>query len=413
MAFGLQGAGFQNELVPFFQAGNRVIINKTGLFVYNGPPALGNLVGSITAGGGVDPYGNAYQPTISSYFNTQIASMISAQLQFRDTGFSVNPASIGIGTVSALSSTLDLNSGNTVLGVVTGALVLADANGGVVANVPLLKFGGSIEAIFGSAGGQLLVVQNTSTPPGNSNHQIINAGVGDNALGIDVAGDTFNRLRVNSDGKILWGSGAATQDTNLYRASANQLQTDDEINWTSPGGTVFNAEGSSAANFNTNTVTGTSNGNLTQTTIPASDAAVGSIYKLRAYGQGQWGSTQQQLSFEQTLGGTVISQAVVAAGAFSVSVVFDWEAEVILCCKTTGAGGTWTGNMTIKLTQQTNASTGLTAAANEVVVVGNNGPTAVAVSSITPNIHQLGGSWASTTGAPTISKYTGWFEKKF
>jgi hypothetical protein len=40
-----------------------------GIFVYNGAPAHGNLVASITSQSGTDPYGNTYDATIASYDN--------------------------------------------------------------------------------------------------------------------------------------------------------------------------------------------------------------------------------------------------------------------------------------------------------------------------------------------------------
>jgi hypothetical protein len=42
-----------------------------------------------------------------------------------------------------------------------------------------------------------------------------------------VAADAQLRFVFQSDGTMLWGSGAAVSDTNLYRAGANSLQTDD------------------------------------------------------------------------------------------------------------------------------------------------------------------------------------------
>lgn len=42
-------------------------------------------------------------------------------------------------------------------------------------------------------------------------------------------GDANPRLEVNSDGVLLWGSGSATGDTNLFRDSANTLRTNDSL----------------------------------------------------------------------------------------------------------------------------------------------------------------------------------------
>ncbi len=48
-----------------------IVIDATtgfsGLFVYNGAPANGNLIASIAAGSGTDPYGNSFEAGISSY----------------------------------------------------------------------------------------------------------------------------------------------------------------------------------------------------------------------------------------------------------------------------------------------------------------------------------------------------------
>jgi len=42
-----------------------------------------------------------------------------------------------------------------------------------------------------------------------------------------IAGDTYGRVALRSDGPVEWGSGAGARDTNLYRAAANLLKTDD------------------------------------------------------------------------------------------------------------------------------------------------------------------------------------------
>jgi hypothetical protein len=42
-------------------------------------------------------------------------------------------------------------------------------------------------------------------------------------------GDSQQRLEVSSDGVMLWGSGSATGDTNLFRDSANVLRTNDSL----------------------------------------------------------------------------------------------------------------------------------------------------------------------------------------
>ncbi len=53
------------------------------------------------------------------------------------------------------------------------------------------------------------------------------AAAADNAYRARVAADTNSRFLINADGRHVWGSGAATGDTNLYRSGADALMTDD------------------------------------------------------------------------------------------------------------------------------------------------------------------------------------------
>ena len=53
------------------------------------------------------------------------------------------------------------------------------------------------------------------------------ASAGSDAVTVYVDADTFARLKVEAGGRLTWGSGASAGDVNLYRASADVLQTDD------------------------------------------------------------------------------------------------------------------------------------------------------------------------------------------
>lgn len=59
--------------------------------------------------------------------------------------------------------------------------------------------------------------------------QAYSASAGGLALQGTVGNETIKRFTVNTSGKINWGSGAATRDTNLYRNAADQLKTDDKF----------------------------------------------------------------------------------------------------------------------------------------------------------------------------------------
>lgn len=48
-------------------------------------------------------------------------------------------------------------------------------------------------------------------------------------LQMHITSDTNYRMVILADGKVEWGAGAATRDTNLYRKAADQLGTDDSF----------------------------------------------------------------------------------------------------------------------------------------------------------------------------------------
>jgi hypothetical protein len=56
-----------------------------------------------------------------------------------------------------------------------------------------------------------------------------------NYLTMKQSTDSFTRFSIDDNGKTWWGSGAAAQDTNLYRSATNTLKTDDSL---VVGGTV-------------------------------------------------------------------------------------------------------------------------------------------------------------------------------
>jgi hypothetical protein len=62
---------WETVIATVFQAGNRVVINGAGFFVYAGAPTLGNLLATIANAGGVDQFGNTYVPGITIYNGSQ------------------------------------------------------------------------------------------------------------------------------------------------------------------------------------------------------------------------------------------------------------------------------------------------------------------------------------------------------
>lgn len=93
----------------------------------------------------------------------------------------------------------------------------------------------SIGGTSGTAGG-LLVTKNggvavTVTPLATGGQAFLTTGTDATARAYqgNVSGDANIRFVGYVDGKLEWGSGSASRDTNLYRNAADQLKTDDSL----------------------------------------------------------------------------------------------------------------------------------------------------------------------------------------
>lgn len=64
--------GWQTVVATVFQAGNRIVLNRNGLFIYNGSPANGNLIVSATFASGTDSFGNTYFAGINSFGQSSV-----------------------------------------------------------------------------------------------------------------------------------------------------------------------------------------------------------------------------------------------------------------------------------------------------------------------------------------------------
>lgn len=87
----------------------------TGLFVYSGVPGAGDLIASVTAAAGTDPYGNAYQAGITSYLSSVPADFVqlfSSTVNFMNAGDTaqaqISGGSGGMSFTSGESSTVGL-----------------------------------------------------------------------------------------------------------------------------------------------------------------------------------------------------------------------------------------------------------------------------------------------------------------
>ena len=391
--------------------GNSFILNSNGFFLYSGPPGPGNLIGAWTSAAGTDQFGNAYPSGFfmggsglsGAYFRIDQNGVVYLFNAAGNNIIRLNPTRQAVYIYNSSGGA----SGNLIVSLASVAgtdpfgntvplgLAAANINDTIFAQVEAGQF--NIYGFNSSVPGGLVFFGNSSTQ-----NVTFTSGI--------VAGNTACTLELIDSGGLA-GVPEAVLSGELSTTSSITAQAGG-LNWNSPGGTLWGAPGALNSNFTVNTVTAASFSNLTNFTIASGDVSTGSVYKITAWGNGVWGSTAQALTMELTLGGTQIAEVSIGAGAFSASAVFTWEAELYITPHGLGASATWDGMLRLTVTQQANAATGLTAAANSVTVEGNPLAPVGPISTLTSQVFELAAMWAATTGAPTITKRVAWLEKR-
>jgi hypothetical protein len=112
----------------------------SGIFGYSPGPGAGNLIFSVTAAAGTDPYGNAYQAGVTSYsasgaFYTQL---LGGLINFFTTG-DFSAATIGAPTQGVLTINSPLESAGD-----TGAAILLSSEAAGGSNYPAVAIAGDI-----------------------------------------------------------------------------------------------------------------------------------------------------------------------------------------------------------------------------------------------------------------------------
>lgn len=162
----------------------------------------------------------------------------------------------------------------------------------------------------------------------------------------------------------------------------------------------------------TTAVTAASATRLTSSyTIPGGEAAVGSAYEIRFGGSGQWGSTQQTLTFSVTVGSVVVfANIVLGASALAASANFRFAGHVCIVWDAVGASGDVSGSSMISVTQTANSvvppgsyTQGNWAAQGSYVLTDANGALSSAIDSTADQVFVVKAAWGSATGGPTLT----------
>jgi len=304
-------AEFDNLTIRGTFLGTDWILNAAGEFFYSGTPAPGNLVASIAAAGGTDAFGNVYYQGITTYTDPSgpFLEMVGNEISFGsnapgsrivDGGQLTLADALAVGDrpyIIFASPSADIATGDRATLVLYGA----SANGVGIAQV-LFGLGPSsapVTSAFLEVQGSLSALSALLTA----------AATGNQALGVDTAGDADARWNVYGDGSLHWGPGSAGTDTNLYRGAANTLRTDDALAFTNLAtpsalatasqlygaagqlgmvnisGLAENISGSFLSNVSgTSPITTAGTQLISARTIKANDVVTGASYQIHASG---------------------------------------------------------------------------------------------------------------------------------
>jgi hypothetical protein len=154
----------------------------------------------------------------------------------------------------------DGSTNGTALGIErsTGNVLLGATPGAATAKLHIVP----------TAGKAAVGVYSTVTLSGGASYDAILQAATEIVVQSRVQADSSSRYRSYADGKLEWGSGSASRDTNLYRSAADQLATDDDFLVNLAGKGIRVKEGSNAKMGVATLVAGTvtvSNTNITAT----------------------------------------------------------------------------------------------------------------------------------------------------
>jgi hypothetical protein len=220
--------GWENSSV--FQVVIVTGVAGSGIFVYSPTPAAGQLVASVTAAAGTDPFGNAYLQGIAAY-STGVGPLFAAQLiggivQISSAASEAGPW-VSRGFISGDTAN-NLNLFAQGAGHVQAENFLA-ALAGASVTAGLAVTGGetadTVAISSSQAGGGLLQVTNAVTSGSAAIKETL-AAAGDVFFSMLVSGDTSARIRLDTTNaglaRIRFGSGVAF-DGDFERLAANLL----------------------------------------------------------------------------------------------------------------------------------------------------------------------------------------------
>lgn len=116
-------AEFNNLVVRGTFDGTDFEVNSSGIFIYSGVPALGNLIGSIASAAGTDAHGNPYLDGVCSYGTSGVVQLTQGRLEQGPSQTAVG-GGLAASTDGSVAGKMIIDSGLVSGGDADAALIL-------------------------------------------------------------------------------------------------------------------------------------------------------------------------------------------------------------------------------------------------------------------------------------------------
>lgn len=204
-------AEFNNLTIRGTFNGNNFILNSSGLFIYSGTPAAGNLIASIAPTSGTDSFGNTYLGGIVTYSGTSFASLNVGNLLLGITADAANAGLVGLSGADGVFASSPVSGSNTEAATWKLSDGLTSVTPRSAAGYPHLDVGASTAGVTGWINGAWV---NSSVNGGTSTaetwHTPTFSGTW-SSTGTLNGNSTFQGMQYRKDAEDnVWISGGAT-----------------------------------------------------------------------------------------------------------------------------------------------------------------------------------------------------------
>lgn len=218
-------AEFNNLTIRGTFNGNNFILNGSGLFIYSGTPAAGNLIESLAPAAGTDAFGNAYVQGLGVYITISLTKYtLTFGQQNNFPAMSIQqaasspqlPAIYAANAASSAGCSAYVNSGQSLISSIASVLQVEDSTFSGIANGAIALITGQVQ--MGSSGACVWDDNNRVLDlPAGGGPFVTGEGYHSMGMPAGLSGSFYVRLEPNNTvrirAKMSWTATAATTFT--------------------------------------------------------------------------------------------------------------------------------------------------------------------------------------------------------